>query len=148
MATLPSPLCLPRRSLYIGFSLIMCHVCHLDHSTTPDLSATSFTFQPDPPPPLPPSLSLSLSLSLSPRTPRSPPPPVQEMTLHAEECLRRLGLPYRKVALCAGDVGFSAQVRLLLNRHNSSVAKCTLYIYIYIYGGRRFLGAVPFIHVT
>jgi hypothetical protein len=91
------------------------------------LSLSSLT-----PPPSPAlSLSLSISLSLSPRTPRSPPPPVQEMTLHAEECLRRLGLPYRKVALCAGDVGFSAQVRLLLKRHNSSVAKCTLYIYIY-----------------
>ena len=32
----------------------------------------------------------------------------EELTGHAEEILRRLGLPYRKVLLCAGDTGFSA----------------------------------------
>jgi len=30
------------------------------------------------------------------------------LTGHAEEVLRRLGLPYRVVSLCAGDLGFSA----------------------------------------
>ncbi len=32
----------------------------------------------------------------------------EELTGHAEEILRQLGLPYRKVLLCAGDTGFSA----------------------------------------
>lgn len=33
----------------------------------------------------------------------------EELTLHAEECLKRLKLPYRKVRLCSGDIGFSAR---------------------------------------
>ncbi len=33
---------------------------------------------------------------------------LDELTQHAEEVLKRLDLPYRVVALCAGDVGFSA----------------------------------------
>ncbi len=33
---------------------------------------------------------------------------LEELTGHAEVILQRLGLPYRVVALCAGDVGFSA----------------------------------------
>ncbi|NWG31404.1 MAG: serine--tRNA ligase [Rhodocyclaceae bacterium] len=33
---------------------------------------------------------------------------LEELTGHAEAILRKLGLPYRKVALCAGDMGFSA----------------------------------------
>lgn len=33
---------------------------------------------------------------------------LETLTGHAESILRRLGLPYRKVALCAGDLGFSA----------------------------------------
>ncbi|HFQ14129.1 MAG TPA: serine--tRNA ligase [Gammaproteobacteria bacterium] len=33
---------------------------------------------------------------------------LESLTGHAEEVLRRLELPYRVVALCAGDVGFSA----------------------------------------
>jgi len=32
----------------------------------------------------------------------------EELTGHAETVLRKLGLPYRKVILCAGDTGFSA----------------------------------------
>ncbi|GAB6068050.1 serine--tRNA ligase [Methylothermus subterraneus] len=32
----------------------------------------------------------------------------EELTGHAEAILRRLGLPYRKVLLCAGDTGFAA----------------------------------------
>jgi seryl-tRNA synthetase len=35
-------------------------------------------------------------------------PALEEMTGHAEEVLRRLGLPYRVVALCAGDTGFAS----------------------------------------
>jgi seryl-tRNA synthetase len=31
----------------------------------------------------------------------------QELVRHAEVCLQRLGLPYRVVEVCAGDVGFS-----------------------------------------
>jgi seryl-tRNA synthetase len=33
---------------------------------------------------------------------------LEEMTHHAEEVLRRLGLPYRVVALCSGDLGFAS----------------------------------------
>ena len=33
---------------------------------------------------------------------------LEQMTLHAEEILKRLKLPYRVVSLCTGDLGFSA----------------------------------------
>ncbi len=33
---------------------------------------------------------------------------LEDLTGHAEGILRRLGLPYRKVALCTGDMGFSS----------------------------------------
>jgi seryl-tRNA synthetase len=33
---------------------------------------------------------------------------LERLTAHAEEVLRRLGLPYRVAALCAGDLGFAA----------------------------------------
>ncbi len=33
---------------------------------------------------------------------------LEELTAHAESVLQRLAIPYRKVALCAGDVGFSS----------------------------------------
>ncbi|MEE8482052.1 MAG: aminoacyl--tRNA ligase-related protein, partial [Acidiferrobacterales bacterium] len=33
---------------------------------------------------------------------------LEELTSHAEEVLKRLQLPYRVMALCAGDIGFSA----------------------------------------
>ncbi len=33
---------------------------------------------------------------------------LEQLTAHAEEVLRRLGIPYRTVALCAGDIGFGA----------------------------------------
>lgn len=33
---------------------------------------------------------------------------LEELTGHAEAILRRLGLPYRKMLLCAGDTGFAA----------------------------------------
>lgn len=32
----------------------------------------------------------------------------EALTQHAEECLKLLGLPYRKVRLCSGDIGFAA----------------------------------------
>merc|ERR1712238_589315 len=32
-----------------------------------------------------------------------------KLTRHAEECLEELRIPYRKMRLCSGDVGFSAQ---------------------------------------
>ncbi|MDD4915072.1 MAG: serine--tRNA ligase [Methylococcales bacterium] len=32
----------------------------------------------------------------------------EELTAHAENILKKLGLPYRKVLLCAGDTGFSS----------------------------------------
>jgi seryl-tRNA synthetase len=33
---------------------------------------------------------------------------LEQLTGHAEEVLRRLGLPYRVMALCAGDIGFGS----------------------------------------
>jgi seryl-tRNA synthetase len=33
---------------------------------------------------------------------------LESLTSNAEEVLKRLGLPYRVVALCTGDIGFSA----------------------------------------
>ena len=33
---------------------------------------------------------------------------LEEMTMHAENILKKLGLPYRVIALCGGDTGFSA----------------------------------------
>ena len=33
----------------------------------------------------------------------------EQLTEHAEACLRALNLPYRKVRLCSGDIGFSAR---------------------------------------
>jgi seryl-tRNA synthetase len=33
---------------------------------------------------------------------------LEEMTLHAEVILQKLGLPYRVMLLCAGDMGFGA----------------------------------------
>lgn len=33
----------------------------------------------------------------------------EALTAHAEACLRALELPYRKMRLCAGDIGFSAR---------------------------------------
>ena len=33
-----------------------------------------------------------------------------KLTRHAEECLEELKIPYRKMRLCSGDVGFSAQL--------------------------------------
>ena len=33
-----------------------------------------------------------------------------ELVEHAERCLRALELPYRKVRLCSGDIGFSARL--------------------------------------
>jgi len=33
---------------------------------------------------------------------------LEELTAHAAEVLRRLEIPYRKIALCAGDVGFAS----------------------------------------
>jgi seryl-tRNA synthetase len=33
----------------------------------------------------------------------------EELTQHAEACLQALQLPYRKMRLCAGDIGFSAR---------------------------------------
>jgi seryl-tRNA synthetase len=41
-------------------------------------------------------------------TPAESPAALEELTGHAEAVLRRLELPYRVVALCAGDTGFAA----------------------------------------
>lgn len=41
--------------------------------------------------------------------PERSPEALEELTAHAEEVLKRLGLAFRTVALCAGDLGFSAR---------------------------------------
>ena len=41
-------------------------------------------------------------------TPESSPAEHEKLTRDAEICLEKLGLPYRRVALCAADIGFSA----------------------------------------
>ena len=41
-------------------------------------------------------------------TPESSPAEHEKLTRDAEVCLEKLGLPYRKVALCTADIGFSA----------------------------------------
>jgi seryl-tRNA synthetase len=33
---------------------------------------------------------------------------LEQLVSHAEEVLKRLGIPYRKLALCAGDIGFGS----------------------------------------
>ncbi|MGB0514190.1 MAG: serine--tRNA ligase, partial [Wenzhouxiangellaceae bacterium] len=40
--------------------------------------------------------------------PEEAPECLEQLTRHAETVLEKLGLPYRRVALCAGDLGFSA----------------------------------------
>jgi seryl-tRNA synthetase len=40
--------------------------------------------------------------------PQDSPAALEELTRHAEEVLKRLELPFRTVALCAGDVGFAS----------------------------------------
>ncbi|TAL72592.1 MAG: serine--tRNA ligase [Rhodanobacter sp.] len=42
-------------------------------------------------------------------TPETSDAQLEEMVGHAEKVLQLLGLPYRKVLLCSGDMGFSAQ---------------------------------------
>ena len=41
-------------------------------------------------------------------TPESSPAEHEKLTRDAEVCLEKLGLPYRRVALCSADIGFSA----------------------------------------
>ena len=41
-------------------------------------------------------------------TPESSPEEHEKLTKNAERCLELLGLPYRRVALCTADIGFSA----------------------------------------
>lgn len=41
-------------------------------------------------------------------TPESSPKEHEKLTRDAEICLEKLGLPYRRVALCSADIGFSA----------------------------------------
>ena len=41
-------------------------------------------------------------------TPEASPAEHEKLTIDAEICLEKLGLPYRRVALCTADIGFSA----------------------------------------
>ena len=41
-------------------------------------------------------------------TPEASPAEHEKLTRDAEICLEKLGLPYRRVALCTADIGFSA----------------------------------------
>src|SRR5579883_1252209 len=56
---------------------------------------------------------------------------LDELTAHAEEVLRRLELPYRTVALCAGDIGFGSaktydiEVWLPSQRRYREISSCS-----------------------
>ena len=56
---------------------------------------------------------------------------LEELTAHAEEVLKRLALPYRVVALCAGDVGFGSaktydlEVWLPSQQHYREISSCS-----------------------
>jgi seryl-tRNA synthetase len=56
---------------------------------------------------------------------------LEELTGHAEEVLKRLGLPYRVVALCAGDLGFASaktydlEVWLPSQRRYREISSCS-----------------------
>jgi seryl-tRNA synthetase len=56
---------------------------------------------------------------------------LESLTGHAEEVLQQLGLPYRVVALCAGDVGFSSaktydlEVWLPSQQHYREISSCS-----------------------
>ena len=56
---------------------------------------------------------------------------LESLTAHAEEVLQRLALPYRVVALCAGDVGFAStktydlEVWLPSQNHYREISSCS-----------------------
>ena len=56
---------------------------------------------------------------------------LEKLTSHAEEVLKRLELPYRVIALCAGDVGFGSaktydlEVWLPSQGHYSEISSCS-----------------------
>jgi seryl-tRNA synthetase len=56
---------------------------------------------------------------------------LEELTAHAESVLQRLALPYRTVALCAGDVGFGSaktydlEVWLPSQRRYREISSCS-----------------------
>jgi seryl-tRNA synthetase len=56
---------------------------------------------------------------------------LESLTAHAEEVLKRLMLPYRVVALCAGDVGFAStktydlEVWLPSQKHYREISSCS-----------------------
>ena len=56
---------------------------------------------------------------------------LEKLTSHAEEVLKRLGLPYRVIALCAGDVGFGSaktydlEVWLPSQGHYREISSCS-----------------------
>jgi seryl-tRNA synthetase len=56
---------------------------------------------------------------------------LEKLTSHAEEVLKRLELPYRVIALCAGDVGFGSaktydlEVWLPSQRHYREISSCS-----------------------
>ena len=59
---------------------------------------------------------------------------LEELTSHAETILRRLELPYRAVALCAGDLGFAAaktidlEVWLPAERRYREISSCSNFL--------------------
>ena len=57
---------------------------------------------------------------------------LEELTGHAETVLQRLGIPYRTVALCAGDIGFGSAPRPTTSRrgcpsqeHYREISSCS-----------------------
>ena len=63
--------------------------------------------------------------------PERSPAALEELTRHAEVVLERLELPYRRVALCAGDIGFSStftydlEVWLPSQRRYREISSCS-----------------------
>ncbi len=61
-------------------------------------------------------------------------PALEELTGHAETILRKLDLPYRAVALCAGDLGFAAaktidlEVWLPAERRYREISSCSNFL--------------------
>ena len=66
-------------------------------------------------------------------TPESSPAEHEKLTRDAEVCLEKLGLPYRRVALCTADIGFSANkcfdLEVWLPSYNSykEISSCSNY---------------------
>ena len=71
---------------------------------------------------------------------------LEEMTGHAEKVLQLLGLPYRKIILCTGDMGFGAcktyDLEVWIPAQNTS-ARNLLLLQRVGFPGSSYAGALP-----